>query len=179
MKRNRKTVFALLLALAMTLGLAAAVWATEGGGTAGGDGIVVGPVGPGNYPTLTELEIPFTKTVKLGGNTGPGDLVPLCAFHHRLKTHTGWLSDLLPDGTVYWRHPAGGEWVVDPGTDPFPGIDTLIWDVRHQSANPKPVGGLTGHTEERNQQRQRQREHHRAIRSERDQRLGIPEEPPY
>ena len=43
-----------------------------GDGTAGGDGIVVGPVGPGNYPTLTELEIPFTKTVKLGGNVGPG-----------------------------------------------------------------------------------------------------------
>ena len=72
MKRNRKTVFALLLALVMTLGLAAAAWATEVGGTAGGDGIVVGPVGPGNYPTLTELEIPFTKTVKLGGNIGPG-----------------------------------------------------------------------------------------------------------
>lgn len=72
MKRNRKTVFALLLALAMVLCLAVAAWATEGGGTAGGDGIVVGPVGPGNYPTLTELEIPFTKTVKLGGNTGPG-----------------------------------------------------------------------------------------------------------
>ena len=72
MKRSRKTVFALLLALVMVLCLAAAAWATEVGGTAGGDGIVVGPVGPGNYPTLTELEIPFTKTVKLGGNTGPG-----------------------------------------------------------------------------------------------------------
>lgn len=72
MKRSRKTVFALLLALVMVLCLAAAAGATEGGGTAGGDGIVVGPVGPGNYPTLTELEIPFTKTVKLGGNTGPG-----------------------------------------------------------------------------------------------------------
>lgn len=72
MKRSRKTVFALLLALVMTLGLAATAEATGGGGTAGGDGIVVGPVGPGNYPTLTELEIPFIKTVKLGGNTGPG-----------------------------------------------------------------------------------------------------------
>ena len=72
MKRSRKTVFALLLALVMVLCLAAAAGATEVGGTAGGDGIVVGPVGPGNYPTLTELEIPFTKTVKLGGNIGPG-----------------------------------------------------------------------------------------------------------
>ena len=72
MKRNRKTVFALLLALVMTLGLAATAGATEVGGTVGGEGIVVGPVGPGNYPTPTEMEIPFIKTVKLGGNTGPG-----------------------------------------------------------------------------------------------------------
>lgn len=72
MKRNRKTVFALLLALAMTLGLAATAEATEVGGTVGEEGIVVGPVAPGNYPIPTELEIPFTKTVKLGGNTGPG-----------------------------------------------------------------------------------------------------------
>ena len=72
MKRSRKTVFALLLALVMVLCLAAAAGAAEVGGTEGGDGIVVGPVGPGNYPTLTELEIPFTKTVKLGGNIGPG-----------------------------------------------------------------------------------------------------------
>lgn len=72
MKRNRKTVFALLLALAMVLCLAAAAWATEVGGTVGEEGIVVGPVAPGNYPTSTELEIPFTKTVKLGGNTDSG-----------------------------------------------------------------------------------------------------------
>ena len=72
MKRSRKTVFALLLALVMVLCLAAAAGAAEVGGTEGGDGIVVGPVGLGNYPTLTELEIPFIKTVKLGSNTGPG-----------------------------------------------------------------------------------------------------------
>ena len=72
MKRSRKTVFALLLALAMVLCLAAAAGATEVGGTVGEEGIVVGPVAPGNYPTPTELEIRFIKTVKLGGNTGPG-----------------------------------------------------------------------------------------------------------
>ena len=33
MKRGRKTLFALLLALVMTLGLAATAWATPGGGT--------------------------------------------------------------------------------------------------------------------------------------------------
>ena len=82
MKRSRKTVFALLLALVMTLGLAATAGATEVGETEGGDGIVVGPVGPGNYPTLTELEIPFTKTVKQGGNTAPGETVFTIAVCH-------------------------------------------------------------------------------------------------
>ena len=72
MKRSRKTVFALLLALVMTLCLAATAGATEVGGTVGGEGIVVGPVGPGNYPTPIEMESPFIKTVKLGGNAGPG-----------------------------------------------------------------------------------------------------------
>ena len=72
MKRSRKTLFALLLALVMTLGLAATAWATGGDETVGGGGTVVGPVGPGNYPPSTELKIPFTKTVTLGGNTAPG-----------------------------------------------------------------------------------------------------------
>ena len=75
MKRSRKTLFALLLALVMTLGLTATAWATEGDETVGGDGTVVGPVDPGtgNYPTPTELKIPFIKKVTLGGNTDPGE----------------------------------------------------------------------------------------------------------
>ena len=75
MKRSRKTLFALLLALVMTLGLAATAWATGGDEPVGGDGIPVGPVDPGtgNYPTLTELKIPFIKKVTLGGNTAPGE----------------------------------------------------------------------------------------------------------
>ncbi len=70
--KRRKTLFALLLALVMTLGLTATAWATGGDETVGGGGTVVGPVGPGNYPPSTELKIPFTKTVTLGGNTAPG-----------------------------------------------------------------------------------------------------------
>lgn len=75
MKRSRKTLFALLLALVMTLGLAATAWATGGDETVGGGGTVVGPVDPGtgNYPTPTELKIPFIKKVTLGGNTDPGE----------------------------------------------------------------------------------------------------------
>ena len=70
MKRSRKTLFALLLALVMTLGLAATAWAAEGD-----SGTVGPPEGPefGNYEEQKQYEIPFTKTVKLGGNTAPGE----------------------------------------------------------------------------------------------------------
>ena len=66
MKRSRKTLFVLLLALVMMLGLAATAWAT------GGTGSVEG-VDPGNAGAWKSFEIPFTKTVELGGNTAPGE----------------------------------------------------------------------------------------------------------
>lgn len=71
MKRSRKTLFALLLALVMTLGLAATAWATDGGV------IVEIPGGlPGvNQPTPEVPEaykIPFTKVVEQAGTCAPG-----------------------------------------------------------------------------------------------------------
>lgn len=70
MKRSRKTLFALLLALVMTLGLAATAWATEGGV------IVDLPDGPViNQPTPEVPEaykIPFTKVVEQKGAFAPG-----------------------------------------------------------------------------------------------------------
>lgn len=74
MKRSRKTVFALLLALVMTLGLAATAWAT------GGDATVVVPPGSTNQtPTEQPMdpldpvyEIHFTKVVKQEGTCAPG-----------------------------------------------------------------------------------------------------------
>ena len=71
MKRSRKTLFALLLALVMTLGLAATAWATGGNEN---DGQLV--VTPGEVLVVENnvtCEIPFTKTVTLGGNTNPGE----------------------------------------------------------------------------------------------------------
>ena len=71
MKRSRKTLFALLLALVMTLGLAATAWAAEGDKTGT---ITQGDVpGVGNNVVQETIRIPFTKTVKLGGNTAPGE----------------------------------------------------------------------------------------------------------
>ncbi|MBS4103787.1 HNH endonuclease signature motif containing protein, partial [Tsukamurella paurometabola] len=70
-------------------------------------------------------------TTTVAGRGSPGNLVPLCGFHHRIKTETGWLSDVLPDGTVEWRHPAGGVHTVPPGTarDLLPGLERIIWDA--------------------------------------------------
>ena len=56
MKRNRKTVFALLLALVMTLGLAATAWATE-----------VVPTDTNPF----EKELSITKVVEKTGNVAP------------------------------------------------------------------------------------------------------------
>lgn len=73
MKRNRKTVFALLLALVMTLGLAATAGATEVGGTVElPPGFINQTPGEPMDPLDPVYKIPFTKTVKLGGNTHPG-----------------------------------------------------------------------------------------------------------
>ena len=70
MKRSRKTLFALLLALVMTLGLAATAWAAEGDETGT---ITPGDVpGVGNNVVQETIRIPFIKTVTLGGNTAPG-----------------------------------------------------------------------------------------------------------
>ena len=73
MKRSRKNLFALLLALVMTLGLAATVWATEGDITVDlSDGFIEQTPNEPMDPLDPVYKIPFTKTVKLGGNVGPG-----------------------------------------------------------------------------------------------------------
>lgn len=56
MKRSRKTLFALLLALVMTLGLAATAWATE-----------VVPTDTNPF----EKELSITKVVEKTGNVAP------------------------------------------------------------------------------------------------------------
>ncbi|NMD54273.1 MULTISPECIES: HNH endonuclease signature motif containing protein [Tsukamurella] len=84
-------------------------------------------------------------TTVAGKNT-VGNLVPLCGFHHRIKTETGWLSDILPDGTVEWRHPTGGIYTVPPGTarELLPGLEKIIWDAPEPTRPPTPKnpGGL-------------------------------------
>ena len=77
-------------------------------------------------------------TTVAGKNTA-GNLVPLCGFHHRIKTETGWISDILPDGTVEWRHPTGGTYTVPPGTARhlLPGLEKIVWDAPEPTRPPK------------------------------------------
>ena len=70
MKRSRKTLFALLLALVMTLGLTATAWATEG------------------VPTDT-LELTITKIVEQKGNVAPPE-----------ETFTFVLEDVVNEGAT-------------------------------------------------------------------------------
>lgn len=72
MKRSRKTLFALLLALVMALGLTATAWAAEGDENGAivvipRDGSVVG-----NNVVQETYRIPFTKVVEQAGTCAPG-----------------------------------------------------------------------------------------------------------
>ncbi len=106
----------------------------------------------------------------VAGKHGPGNLVPLCGFHHRIKTETGWLSDLLDDGTVEWHHPAGGIWLTPPGAaqEILPGLGKLIWDTpaRSESEEPPQPQTFDTHAEHRAQQRRDERTRNRRIRLE-------------
>ncbi|GAA4392734.1 HNH endonuclease signature motif containing protein [Tsukamurella soli] len=125
-----------------------------------------------------------------GGATDVWNMVPLCGFHHRIKTHTGWLSDLLPDGTVEWRHPDGMVYLagLEQGTDLFPALDALAWETRRHGTTAgeagapdeqKPVDGAPSRIQARNRQREALRERNRRLRHEDDEALGLQrDEPP-
>lgn len=51
------------------------------------------------------------------GPTCACNLVPLCRYHHRLKTHTNWRLTLHPDRRVTWTSPTGRRYVVHPDVD--------------------------------------------------------------
>ncbi|KXO90585.1 HNH endonuclease signature motif containing protein [Tsukamurella pseudospumae] len=106
----------------------------------------------------------------VAGRGTSGNLVPLCGFHHRIKTETGWLSDILQDGTVEWRHPAGGIWTVPPGTarDLLPGLGLIIWDGPEPGpARTKNPDGLESDAKRRATARRALRIENRLLRHER------------
>jgi hypothetical protein len=48
------------------------------------------------------------------GQTGPGNLAPLCRRHHRAKTHFGWTYRRNEDGGYTWTSPRGSTYPVKP-----------------------------------------------------------------
>lgn len=76
MKRSRKTLFALLLALVMTLGLAATAWAAEGDSETVGvplpDGFIEQTPDAPMDPLDPVYKIHFTKVVEQAGTCAPG-----------------------------------------------------------------------------------------------------------
>ncbi|NMD56926.1 MULTISPECIES: HNH endonuclease signature motif containing protein [Tsukamurella] len=111
------------------------------------------------------------------GKHTPGNLVPLCGFHHRIKTETGWLSDILPDGTVEWRHPTGGIYTVPPGTarELLPGLEKIIWDAPEPTRPPTPKnpGGLATAATRRAKARTALRAQNRLLRHRRHEQRRI------
>lgn len=69
--KRRKTLFALLLALVMTLGLTATAWAAEGDITVDLPDGIIGPNAPMD-PLDPVYKIHFTKVVEQAGTCAPG-----------------------------------------------------------------------------------------------------------
>lgn len=112
----------------------------------------------------------------VAGAHGPGNLVPLCGFHHRIKTETGWLSDLLPDGTVEWRHPAGGVHTVPPGAARglLPGMDRIVWDAPELPTRaPSDSDGLASAAARRAKARRELRARNRILRHRREEQESV------
>lgn len=92
-----------------------------------------------------------------GGRTCPENLDPLCRYHHRCKTHTGWRARrVAPDGlTMIWTSPTGHTYPQCPPVQPtttgnwVPGSDVPSGtghprpdDFDHvDDAAPEPAGG--------------------------------------
>ena len=73
MKRSRKTLFALLLALVMALGLTATAWAAEGNVTVNlPDGFIEQTPNVPMDPSDPVYKIHFTKVVEQAGTCAPG-----------------------------------------------------------------------------------------------------------
>jgi len=51
------------------------------------------------------------------GPTCACNLIPLCRYHHRLKTHTRWRAALHPNRHITWTSPTGRHYTIHPDED--------------------------------------------------------------
>jgi hypothetical protein len=93
---------------------------------------------PGCRRRAPECDLDHVVPFSEGGPTAEDNLVPLCRFHHLVKTHLSFLATLdATTGELTWRTPSGLE-IGEPSEDPPP----LEADGRLPGAWPLPDPGL-------------------------------------
>lgn len=73
------------------------------------------------------------------GQTSAAKLARLCRFHHRVKTHGGWVYHREPDRSLIWVSPQRLRYRVDShGTShlPLPWVDPAEGDQYDHAAQP-------------------------------------------
>ena len=76
-----------------------------------------------------------------GGQTCPENLDPLCRYHHRCKTHTGWTAHRDPADkiTMIWTSPTGHTYTQCPPTHPTTAANWIPGsDAPTKSDHPRP-----------------------------------------
>jgi hypothetical protein len=61
--------------------------------------------------------LPGDDTGTPPGGTSHDNLGPVCRYHHRLKTETGFTLHQTSPGTFAWTDPTGHQYLVTPGLD--------------------------------------------------------------
>ncbi len=76
-----------------------------------------------------------------GGATCACNLASLCRRHHRLKTHTPWLYEVLEPGSYLWTSPMGRRWLRDQegGTTELESLDGPRYGAPHRWLQPMPL----------------------------------------
>jgi hypothetical protein len=80
------------------------------------------------------------------GPTCVCNLVPLCRWHHRLKTHGGWRLRLLAGRIAQWTSPIGRRYLVHPDgeTEADVGEAAGVGGPRSCAAEPRRPRGQNG-----------------------------------
>lgn len=87
---------------------------------------------PGCRRSADQCDLDHLMPYAKGGSTTPGNLIPLCRHHHKLKTHGGWrvqpapanAADLPlhalrhPPGSLQWISPLGRTYLTPPDDRP-------------------------------------------------------------
>jgi hypothetical protein len=66
-----------------------------------------------------QCDVEHNTPYEAGGRTCLCNTGPKCRHDHRLKQHSGWKVDQLPDGTFLWTTPTGRAYTTEPTRYPI------------------------------------------------------------